>query len=100
MATELDIAFPTLSAHDVDSLRPAGVERDVVAGEILIAEGERDFRFFVVLSGSIEIVEHSSGVERVVAVHHVNEFTGDVDMLTGRAALITGRAGEAGRVLE
>src|SRR5205807_1470049 len=98
MATELDIAFPTLSERDIDSLRPMGRERDVVAGEILFAEGERDFCFFLVLEGSIEIVEHSSDVERVVVVHPAGAFTGDVDMLTGRAAIVSARAGETGRV--
>jgi thioredoxin reductase (NADPH) len=77
-----------------------GRERDVVAGEILFAEGERDFCFFLVLEGSIEIVEHSSDVERVVVVHPAGAFTGDVDMLTGRAAIVSARAGEAGRVLQ
>ena len=44
------------------------------------------------LEGSIEIVEHSSDVERIVAVHTAGEFTGDVDMLTGRAAIVSARA--------
>jgi thioredoxin reductase (NADPH) len=100
MATELEIAFPTLSDRDVDSLRPAGHERAVSAGEVLFAEGERDFCFFLVLEGSIQIVEHSSDVERIVATHTAGQFTGDVDMLTGRAAIVSSRAAEAGRVLQ
>lgn len=69
-------------------------------GEILIAEGDRDFCFFLVLSGAIEILEHSSDRERVVTVHTAGQFTGDVDMLTGRAAIIMARVVEPGRVLQ
>lgn len=100
MATELDIAFPTLSPRDIDALRPSGHERDIAMGEILIAEGDRDFCFFLVLSGAIEILEHSSDRERVVTVHTAGQFTGDVDMLTGRAAIIMARVVEPGRVLQ
>jgi thioredoxin reductase (NADPH) len=94
------VAFPTLSTEEIDSLRGFGEERAVAANEVLFAEGDRDFCFFVVLEGAIEIVEHSSGVERQVVTHGVGEFTGDVDMLTGRAALVTARAIQAGRVLK
>ena len=46
------------------------------------------YPFFLVLDGDVEIVEHSRGEPRTVAVHQPGEFTGDVDMLTGRAALV------------
>jgi thioredoxin reductase (NADPH) len=93
------VAFPTLAPEEIAALHGFGDERAMEGGEILFAEGDRDFCFFVVLEGKIEIVEHSSGAERLVATHEAGEFTGDVDMLTGRAALVTARAGGAGRVL-
>jgi thioredoxin reductase (NADPH) len=99
MPTEHEIAFPVLSPKDLDALRARGHLRTVKAGEVLFAEGDRDFCFFVVLEGAVEIVEHSSGTERTVTVHHPGQFTGDVDMLTGRSALVTGRVAEDGRVL-
>ncbi|HEX5963089.1 MAG TPA: FAD-dependent oxidoreductase [Gemmatimonadales bacterium] len=100
MAVEHDIAFPTLSDHDLAALTARGHPREVRAGEVLFAEGDRNRSFFVVLEGSIEIVGHSMGVPHVVAVHHPGQFSGDVDMLSGRAILVTGRAAENGRVLE
>ena len=60
------VAFPRLSADEIAALHGFGDERAVETGEILFAEGDRDFCFFVVLEGAIEIVEHSSGVERQV----------------------------------
>jgi thioredoxin reductase (NADPH) len=100
MSAELDIAFPTLSAADIAGLGRFGTERAMTAGEILFAEGDRGFCFFVVLAGEIEIVEHSSGVERLIATHPAGTFTGDVDQLTGRAALVSARVREAGRVIQ
>ena len=99
MANDHDVAFPTLGARDLTALSARGHPRAVQAGEVLFAEGDRDFCFFVVLEGSIEIVEHSRGTPHTVAEHGPGEFTGDVDMLTGRAALVTARAAQAGRVL-
>jgi thioredoxin reductase (NADPH) len=93
------LAFPSLTPAEIDALRPFGNERDVAVGDVLFAEGARDFCFFVVLAGDVEIVEHSSGAERLVVTHTPGQFTGDVDMLTGRASLVTGRAVTNGRVL-
>ncbi len=100
MANDHEVAFPVLSANDLAALTARGHPREVRAGEVLFAEGDRDFCFFVVLQGEIEIVEHSSGSPRTVAVHQAGEFTGDVDTLSGRSALVTGRAATDGRVLQ
>jgi thioredoxin reductase (NADPH) len=100
MATDKDIAFPVLRREDIDALAARGTARDVRAGEVLFEEGSRDFPFFVVLEGAIEIVEHSRGTRHTVVIHQPGEFTGDVDMLSGRAALVEGKAAKDGRVLE
>ena len=100
MAVEQDIAFPTLNEDNLAALAARGHPREVRAGEVLFAEGDRNRSFFVVLEGSIEIVGHSKGEAQVVAVHHPGQFSGDVDMLSGRAILVTGSAAEDGRVIE
>jgi thioredoxin reductase (NADPH) len=100
MATDQEIAFPVLDRQDIAALTARGSRRDVSAGEVLFAEGDRGFSFFVVLEGGIEIVERSRGTPQTVVVHRPGEFTGDVDMLTGRAALVEGRATENGLVLQ
>jgi thioredoxin reductase (NADPH) len=98
-ASDHEHAFPRLTAAEVDALRPRGTVRAVDAGTVLFAEGDRDFSFFVVLSGAVEIVDASRGALRTVAVHEPGEFTGDVDMVSGRAALITARVSRPGEVL-
>jgi thioredoxin reductase (NADPH) len=100
MPSDHEVAFPVLAADDRTALAARSTSREVRAGEVLFAEGDRDFCCFVVLEGAIEIVEHSRGRPHTVAVHGPGEFTGDVDTLTGRRALITGRATEDGRVLQ
>jgi thioredoxin reductase (NADPH) len=100
MANDQDVAFPTFGAKDLAALRARGHPRDIRAGEVLFAEGDREFSFFVILEGSVEIVEHSRGTPHTVTVHWPGQFTGDVDVLSGRAVLVTGRASEDGQVLQ
>jgi thioredoxin reductase (NADPH) len=99
MATERDIAFPILTDRQREQLRARGRERVVRAGEILFSEGDRDFGFFVVLDGAVEIIAHTDQGERQVTVHGVGQFTGDVDALTGRSVVVMARAMEASRVV-
>jgi len=100
MPSEQEIAFPVLGSRDLSDLARRGHPRTVRAGDILYAEGDRDFCFYVVVKGAIAIVEHSSGEERLIRMHRPGDFTGDVDMLSGRRALITARVEEDGELLE
>ncbi len=100
MKSDQDIAFPRLDEARIDALRPRGRVRHVEPGEVLWSEGERGFGFFVVLRGEMEIIDSTGDEPRQVAVHHPGEFSGDVDMLTGRASLVTARMLTAGEVLE
>jgi len=100
MPSERDIAFPRLSQKQIEALRRWGQLRSLAAGDVLFKEGDRGFSFFVVLEGAVEIVEQSRGTPHQVTVHEPGEFTGDVDMLSGRSSLVTGRATAPGQVLE
>jgi thioredoxin reductase (NADPH) len=100
MASDHEVAFPTLNDKDLAALAARGHPREVRSGEVLFEEGDRNLSFFVVLEGSIEIVGHSRGTPHVVTVHRPGGFTGDVDMLSGRSVMVTGRAAEDGRVLQ
>jgi len=100
MLTELEVAFPTLSEQDLAALAARGHTRNVRAGEILFAAGDRGYCFYAVLEGSIEIVDVSGDEPRTVVVVHAGQFTGEVNLFTEQAALVTARVGEDGRVLE
>jgi thioredoxin reductase (NADPH) len=58
------------------------------AGQKLFAAGDRDFKFFVIKSGKVEILEDSSGFPRTLTVHGPGQFTGDVAHLTGRPSMV------------
>jgi len=100
MPSEQEIAFPILGESQLEVLARRGRQRAVRAGEVLFAEGDRNFCFFVVVDGAVAIVEHSTENERLVRMHLPGEFTGDVDMLSGRGALVTARVDKEGTVIE
>jgi thioredoxin reductase (NADPH) len=100
VSSETDIAFPELSEKDLAALAARGKIREVHAGEVLWEEGDRNRFFYAVLEGAIEIIGHQRGVPQRVVVHHPGQFTGDIDVLSGRTVLVTGRVVQDGRVVE
>ena len=105
MNTQQDLAaaaFPRLDETQMDTLgRCAGASlKTYAAGQKLIRVGERDFKFFVVESGEIEIVDESGEAPRTLAVLGRGEFTGDVAHLTGGAALASAVACRESRAYE
>ena len=93
-------AFPKLTDAELGELQAFATLSTYRDGETLFAAGERDFRFFVVKSGEVEITERSSGHRKTVTVHEPGEFTGDVDMLTGNPSLVSATAKGDVEVLE
>ena len=92
--------FPILTAVQIDRLRPYGHVRKVEASEILFEIGATVVPFFVMLSGTLEIVQLDFQGERRIVTHVPGEFTGEMAMLSGQRALVRGRVGEPGEVLE
>jgi len=93
-------AFPVLTATQIARLRPGGVVRKVEPGEILFQPGDSAVPFFVLLSGSMEIVQPDLNGERPIATHGPGEFTGEITMISGQRCLVLGRITEAGEFLE
>jgi thioredoxin reductase (NADPH) len=93
-------AFPTLTEVQIRRLRLVGKLRRVHPGEILFEPGDTAVPFFVVLSGSMEIVQPDLNGERHVVTHHGGSFTGEITMISGRRCLVRGRITEAGEFLE
>jgi thioredoxin reductase (NADPH) len=83
------VAFPTLDDTHVATLARFGRQRLLHDGEHLFHAGDREYKFFVVERGAVEIVEHSSGETKRVALHERHAFGGDVSLITGRPALIS-----------
>jgi thioredoxin reductase (NADPH) len=93
-------AFPTLTEAQIARLRPGGKLRKVEPGEILFQPDDTGVPFFVLLSGSMEIVQPYLSGEREVATHGPGEFTGEITMISGQRCLVRGRVTETGEFLE
>jgi thioredoxin reductase (NADPH) len=97
VATELiadhqrnEVAFPRLDGSQVQRIAQCtGITpRRYRAGEILFDVGQRDFQFFVVRTGDVEIVDPSGDTPKTLVVLGPGEFTGDVAHLTGTPAVV------------
>ncbi len=93
-------AFPVLTPAQIDRVRPLGRLRNVARGEILFQPNDTNVPFFVLLSGSMEIVQPSLDGERLVAAHSPGEFTGEMTMISGQLCLVRGRVTEPGEFIE
>jgi thioredoxin reductase (NADPH) len=93
-------AFPTLTAVQIDRIRAVSKVRKVKVGDVLFEPGDSDVPFFVLLSGSLEIVQPDLHGERPIITHEAGGFTGEMTMISGRRSLARGRVTEAGEFLE
>jgi thioredoxin reductase (NADPH) len=92
--------FPTLTPAQIERIAVHGCVRATRPGEVLVEAGAQGVPFFVVTKGQVDIVLPSGATETLVAVHGPGQFTGEVNMLSGRPALVRARVSEAGRVIE
>ncbi len=91
--------FPRLTEEQIERVANLGTRRKVAAGDVVFEVGDRDTAFFVVLAGELEILRPLvSGEERVV-LHGRGEFTGEINMLSGRRALVRGRMARDGELI-
>jgi thioredoxin reductase (NADPH) len=92
--------FPKLTEEQINRVRPLGHLRKVKKGEILFEPGDRNMPFFVLLSGSIEILQPDIHGERLVVTHEAGNFTGEITLISGRTALMRGRVKTDGEFLQ
>jgi len=97
MSLSEEAAFPRLSATELAVLKPLGTAHDYVDGETIFRAGQADIDFFVVESGQIDILNPTDG-NRVIATHEPGQFSGDIDLLTGRPVIVTAVARGKSRV--
>jgi thioredoxin reductase (NADPH) len=95
-------AFPTLDDSQVSEFERCtkAVKKVYRNGHTLISMGDRDFKFYIVKSGEVEIVDHSGDKPKTVVIHGKGQFTGDVSHLTGRASIVSAVARGDCEVLE
>ena len=92
--------FPILTPAQMHRVAAQGQLRTVQPGEVLVEQGESAGRFFVVVSGELEVVGPTGDAETLIAVYGPGQFTGEVNMLSGRRALFRIRAAKPGELIE
>ncbi|KUM33263.1 FAD-dependent oxidoreductase [Arthrobacter sp. EPSL27] len=104
-------AYPRLGQAQVELLGRAGTRRATSAGEVLIQEGTVNTDFFVILQGSVMVVEGLHGAAstqpaelgpgtRILEVHGPGRFLGELGLVEGQPAFVTAVSAEAGEVLQ
>ena len=88
------IAFPRFDDNQLDGLSHCKLteRRRFRDGEVLFDVGESNYKFFVVRSGKMQILDRAATPPKVVRVHKAGEFSGEVAQLTGNPALVAGVA--------
>src|SRR5262245_59306054 len=85
------IAFPRLTPDDLALLRPLGHSCWYEDGQTIFRAGDEAAELFVIESGAMEILNPAQN-NRSVVTHGPGQFSGDIDLLTGRPPLVTGVA--------
>src|SRR6516225_9084118 len=100
LSSGIERMFPTLTSAQMERVAALGRRRSISSGEVLVEAGAQIVPFFVITQGRVEVSRPSNGADILVAVHGPGQFTGEVNMLSGRPALVRSRAVEAGEVIE
>jgi thioredoxin reductase (NADPH) len=90
--------FPVLSEAQIARVVALGQRRAVQAGEILLEPGVQNAPFFVVLSGTVEVLRPGDGREDLITLHETGGFSGEINMLSGRSSQVRDRVREAGEI--
>ncbi|MFE3505759.1 FAD-dependent oxidoreductase [Kitasatospora sp. NPDC059160] len=92
-------AYPLLSDDQIAILRSCGQVRPVREGEQLVRAGDPSEEFFVVLSGTVAVVEGHSEQQQLVHLHEPRSFLGELGVLEGQTALLGALVSTPGEVL-
>ncbi len=92
--------FPRLTPEMAARIAGYGIAEDLRAGTSVFQRGQRGADFFLVLSGSIEVLDDDAqGRPKVITTHGERQFTGEMDLFNDRHILVSGRAGVDSRVV-
>ena len=99
-SSRIEKIFPKLTPTQIGRISAHGRTRSVQPGDVLIEQGDSSVPFFVVITGEVEIVRPFGTHETLITIHTDGEFTGEVNMLSGRRSLVRVRATKPGEVIE
>jgi thioredoxin reductase (NADPH) len=100
LGTQPDRMFPLLTTEQLARVAQHGKARRVEAGEVLVEPGEETTRFFAVKTGQIDVFRVSGDTQEVIAICRAGQFTGELNLLSGRRSLVRLCASEPGEVIQ
>src|ERR1043165_5224511 len=92
--------FPVLTDAQIARIAVKGRRRAFQRGDVLVKEGQLHFPLIVVTDGELPVNRSSCDGEELVTTHRPGQFSGELNLLTGRRGLVTLRAATAGEVIE
>ncbi|RPJ87201.1 MAG: pyridine nucleotide-disulfide oxidoreductase [Acidobacteria bacterium] len=92
--------FPKLSPAQIARVAVHGRLRAIKRGDLLFEVGEQVVPFFVITAGEVEIVRPSVTGETLIRLLQPGQFTGEVNLLSGRPPMVRARARESGELIE
>ena len=95
-----DEMFPALTPEQQARVLARGRLRKAQSGETIVEPSTPGIKFFVVVSGQLELHRVSDNKEELIALCGPGMFTGELSLLSGRRALERIRAGEASELIE
>src|ERR1700686_337815 len=95
-----DDMFPALTPAQQARVAAHGRVQQVEKDETVVEANAEANKFFVVVTGQLNLLRVSEDLEEVVAVCRPGMFTGELNVLSGRRGLVTIRAAEPSELIE
>jgi thioredoxin reductase (NADPH) len=95
-----DQLWPTLTPAQIARIATRGTTRSLAPDDVLIAAGQDDFPFFVVVDGEVVVERDTCDGVQLVVTYGPGSFSGELNMLAGRRPLATVRARTESTVIE
>jgi thioredoxin reductase (NADPH) len=93
LSDRVDQMFPALTEAQIERIAPLGEKRMWADGDLMFEQGKTGPGFYVVLSGWVRITNRDAmGEDRLVVEQGPGQFLAEVGQLSGRPALVDGRA--------
>src|SRR5436190_3126385 len=92
--------FAPLSEEEIDKLARASVKRIFAPGEAIVRRGQEGRSMFVVIRGNVKVQVPENNIQKVINRLTVNDFFGEMGLMTGEPRTATVVAEDEVDVLE
>ena len=95
-----DEMFPVLTREQQARVLAHGQVKKAQSGETIVEPSTPGIKFFVVVSGQLELYRVSENKEELIALCGPGMFTGELSLLSGRRAVVRILAGDESELIE